>query len=34
VRIELWLELVASQMPELSGEVKTILKQIRQTPAP
>jgi hypothetical protein len=33
VRIELWLELVASQIPELRREVTTILQQIRRTPA-
>jgi hypothetical protein len=33
VRIELWLELVASQIPEVRGEIKTILEQIRETPA-
>jgi len=33
VRIELWLELVANQIPELRGEIKTILQQIRQTAA-
>ena len=33
VRIELWLELVASQIPELRDEVTTILRQICQTPS-
>jgi hypothetical protein len=29
VRIELWLEVVGNQIPELRGEVKTILEQLR-----